>query len=304
MSKLQVAVVGYGHVGEHAVAAVQAAPDLELTGVVRRNAIMAQPAALSGIKVVDSIADLPGTQAAILCLPTRQVPERAAPLLRQGIHTVDSYDIHGDALIETRRLLEEAAREGGSVAVMAAGWDPGSDSVLRALFEAMAPRGLTTTNFGPGMSMGHTVAVKAIAGVRNALSVTLPAGAGKHKRAVYIELSDGASFDDVAAAIKADPYFVNDETHVFAVDDVNSLLDSGHGVVLERKGAASDVDNQQIRFEMRITNPALTAQMMVSAVRAAARAAERGQPGCYTLPELPVIDLLPGDREALLRRLV
>ena len=30
----------------------------------------------------------------------------------------------------------------------------------------------------------------------------------------------------------------------------------------------------------------------------------RQQPGCYTMIELPVIDLLPGDREALIGHLV
>ena len=44
---------------------------------------------------------------------------------------------------------------------------------------------------------------------------------------------------------------------------------------------------------MRINNPALTAQVLVCV----ARAAMRQQPGCYTMVEIPVIDLLPGDRE-------
>ena len=44
--------------------------------------------------------------------------------------------------------------------------DPGSDSVVRTLLEAIAPKGITYTNFGPGRSMGHSVAVRAIDGVR------------------------------------------------------------------------------------------------------------------------------------------
>ena len=51
---------------------------------------------------------------------------------------------------------------------------------------------------------------------------------------------------------------------------------------------------------MRINNPALTAQIMVSS----ARAAMRQSPGCYTLIEIPIADLLYGDREDLVRRLV
>ena len=47
-------------------------------------------------------------------------------------------------------------------------------------------------------------------------------------------------------------------------------------------------------------NPAATAQVMVSA----ARASTRQKPGCYTLLEIPPIDCLCGEREALLARLV
>jgi len=84
------------------------------------------------------------------------------------------------------------------VSVISAGWDPGSDSVIRTLLETLAPRGITYTNFGPGMSMGHTVAVKAIAGVRAALFMTIPAGTGVHCRMVYIELQEGYDFQSVA----------------------------------------------------------------------------------------------------------
>lgn len=98
------------------------------------------------------------------------------------------------------------------------------------MLEAIAPKALPT-NFGPGMSMGHTVAVKAIEGVKAALSMTIPTGTGIHRRMVYIELKDGYEFDKVTAAIKADPYFVNDdETHVKLVPSVDALLDMGHEV--------------------------------------------------------------------------
>jgi diaminopimelate dehydrogenase len=57
----------------------------------------------------------------------------------------------------------------------------------------MSPKGLTYTNFGPGMSMGHSVVAKSKAGVKNALSMTIPTGNGIHRRMVYIELQDGVN---------------------------------------------------------------------------------------------------------------
>ena len=196
--------------------------------------------------------------------------------------------------------MGEVARKHGKVSVISAGWDPGSDSIVRALLEACAPKGITYTNFGPGMSMGHTVAVKAIDGVKAALSMTIPVGTGIHRRMVYIELKDGYDFKLVAEAIKADPYFVHDETHVMQVECVDNLKDMGHGVNLTRKGVSGKTQNQLFEFDMKINNPALTGQILV----ATARASMKQQPGCYTLIEIPVIDMLYGDREELIRHLV
>lgn len=300
MQKIKAAVVGYGNIGHYTLQALEEAPDFEIVGIVRRQASAPQPQELSAYPVVQSVDELPvRPDVAILATPTRQVEHYARELLAQGIHTVDSFDIHTQ-IVPLRRTLGQAAKQGGAVSVISAGWDPGSDSVVRTLLQALAPRGLSYTNFGPGMSMGHTVAVKAIEGVHKALSMTIPAGTGIHRRMVYVELEPGYALPQVAAAIKADPYFASDETHVQQVPSVDEVIDMGHGVNLTRKGVSGRTQNQLFEFNMRINNPALTGQVLVCA----ARAAMRQQPGCYTMIELPVIDLLPGDREELIAHLV
>lgn len=298
MEKIKAAVVGYGNIGKYVVEALEAAPDFEIAGVVRRNASDV-PEELKNYKVVSGLCELQGVQVAILCTPTRSVEKYATEALSMGINTVDSFDIHTQT-VDLHRTLNRVAREHHAVSVMSAGWDPGTDSVVRALLEACAPKGLTYTNFGPGMSMGHTVAVKAVEGVKAALSMTIPTGTGIHRRMVYIELMDGYNFSEVARKIKEDAYFVNDETHVMQVEDVDNLLDMGHGVNLTRKGVSGKTQNQLFEFNMRINNPALTAQIMVSS----ARASMRQQPGCYTLIEIPMVDMLCGEREELIKHLV
>lgn len=299
MEKIKVAVVGYGNIGKNAVEAVLAAPDMELAGIVRRSTSGADGEGVAGIKVVDDIAKLGKVDVALLCTPTRSVAENAKKYLGLGIHTVDSFDIH-TSITDLRRELNGAAKAGGAVAVISAGWDPGSDSIVRTLMEACAPKGITYTNFGPGMSMGHTVAAKGKAGVAGALSMTIPTGTGVHRRMVYVQLEPGADLQKVTSEIKADPYFAHDETHVIQVEDINLYIDKGHGVNMTRKGVSGTTDNQRFEFNMSINNPALTSQVMVCC----ARAATRQTPGAYTMIELPVIDLLPGDREALIARLV
>ena len=299
MGKIRVAVVGYGNIGRYALQALQVASDMEIAGVVRRNGDENKPAELSGYAVVKDIKELGKVDVAILATPTRSVEKFALEMLAQGINTVDSFDIH-TKIVDLRRSLDAAAKKSGAVSIIAAGWDPGSDSVVRTLMESLAPRGISYTNFGPGRSMGHSVAVRAIAGVRDALSVTIPLGTGIHRRMVYVELEEGADFKTVEKAIKADPYFVNDETHVSQVPCVADINDVGHGVNLVRKGVSGQTHNQLFEFNMKINNPALTAQVLVNV----ARATMKQQPGAYTMIEIPVIDYLPGDREEIIKHLV
>lgn len=296
--KIRAAVVGYGNIGKYVVEALEVSPDFEVAGIVRRDASR-MSAELQPYRVVTDITQLEKVDVALLCTPTRRVEEYAKSCLEKGINTVDSFDIHS-RIVQLRSSLDQTARQYRAVSVIAAGWDPGSDSVVRTLLEALAPKGITYTNFGPGMSMGHTVAVKTIEGVKAALSMTIPTGTGVHRRMVYVELLDGYDYKSVAEAIKKDDYFAHDETHVFQVEDVEALKDMGHGVLMERKGVSGKTQNQLFRFDMRINNPALTAQVLV----AVARASMRQLPGAYTMVEIPVLDLLPGDKEEWIRKLV
>ncbi len=299
MKKIRAAIVGYGNIGRFALEALQATQDFEVVGVVRRKGAENCPDELKGLKVVKDIRELGEVDVAILSTPTRSVESYAKDILALGINTVDSFDIHTQ-IPALRKSLNEVAKAHNTVSIISAGWDPGSDSIVRTLLQAIAPKGISYTNFGPGMSMGHTVAVKSKEGVKAALSMTIPVGTGIHRRMVYVELEDGYKFEDVERAIKTDPYFANDETHVIQVPCVDDLKDMGHGVNLTRKGVSGKTQNQLFEFNMHINNPALTGQVLVCA----ARAAMRREPGCYTMIEVPVVDLLPGDKDEWIGKLV
>lgn len=296
MSKINAAIIGYGNIGRYVLDALEAANDFSVAGIVRREAI---PIAGVDYPVVTDIAQLDNVDIAILCVPSRQIKTYATEILKQGINTVDSFDIHTD-IAAMRNELDLIAKAHNSRAIVSAGWDPGSDSIIRTLLLAAAPKGVSYTNFGPGMSMGHSTAVKAIAGVKDALSVTIPIGTGQHRRMVYIEIADGFEFETVKSTILNDDYFKKDDTVIQQVDNVDELKDAGHGVKITRKGVSGKTDNQIFEFDMRVNNPALTAQILVSSARAATKQA----PGAYTMIEIPLIDLLPGDRDALITALV
>lgn len=299
MNKIRAAVVGYGNIGKYVLEAIEASNDIECAGIVRRNASKEGFPELASYNVTSDIKTLGKVDVAILCTPSRKVKENAEKYLAMGINTVDSFDIHTE-ISQLRNYLSEIAVKNNVASIISAGWDPGSDSVVRALLRAMAPKGITYTNFGPGRSMGHSVAAKSVEGVVDALSLTIPVGTGLHRRMVYVQIEDGADFEKISKAIKADPYFVHDETIVTKVDCIDTLNDVGHGVNLVRKGVSGMTHNQLFEFNMKINNPALTGQILVSS----ARAVVRQKPGCYTMIEIPVIDYLEGDRETLIKELV
>ncbi len=284
---IKVAILGYGNIGRAAEEAVKAAPDMQLTGIFHHNDCL----------------DCIDADVVLVCTPTREVQKFATVLAARGICTVDSFDIHSQ-IWNLREALDAVCVPNKAVSIISAGWDPGSDSMIRAILQALAPKGLTYTNFGPGRSMGHTVAAKAIPGVKNALSMTIPLGTGIHRRMVYIELEEGADFKTVEAALLADDYFAHDETHVIPVESIDALNNVAHGVNLVRNGVSGETHNQRFEFNMTINNPALTGQVLVSCARAAVRLKERGDFGAKTMIELAPIDLLPGTKESLVKALV
>ena len=286
---IKVAILGYGNIGRAAEEAVKAAPDMELAGIYHHD---------------DCLSCIAGNiDVMLVCTPTREVQKFATVLAARGICTVDSFDIHGQ-IWSLREAMDAVCTANKTVSILSAGWDPGTDSMVRALLMAMAPKGITYTNFGPGRSMGHTVAAKAIAGVKNALSMTIPLGTGIHRRMVYVELEEGADFKTVEANLLKDDYFAHDETHVIPVESVDALNNVAHGVNLVRSGVSGATHNQRFEFNMEINNPALTGQVMVSCARAAFRMKERGEYGAKTMIELRPIDLLPGSTEQNIKALV
>ena len=115
MKKVRAAIVGYGNIGQFVLEALQAAPDFEIAGVVRR------AAELSEYPVVKNIKELEGVDVAILCTPTRSVETYAKEILALGINTVDSFAIH-TGIVDLRRTLSASAKEHNAVSIISAGW--------------------------------------------------------------------------------------------------------------------------------------------------------------------------------------
>ncbi len=302
MYKLRVAIVGYGNVGRGALDAIMESPDMEIAGIVELPHLIEKTRKeVKNIAIIDSdVTELGKLDVAILAINSRDIPDIAPLYLQKGINTVDAYDVHGESLIRLRKDLDNVAKKHNAVSIISAGWDPGSDSMIRAILEINAPKGITYVNFGPGMSMGHTVAVKAMEGIDDAISLTIPKGVGMHKRLVYVKLKKGYDLENVSLNIKNDPYFIHDEVHVLEASNIRDLIDMGHSVKIERKGVSGKTHNQKMEYYLSVNNPAVTGQVLVSA----ARASLKQKPGCYSVLEIPIIDFLYGEIKEILARLI
>ena len=284
----KIAIIGAGNVGRAAAKAAELAPDMELCAFVRREAKPVR--GFENIPTVRNVFELDEKpDGALICLPSRMAEAAEKELLEAGIYTADAFDIHGE-LANMRLRLGAAAQKGKASAVIGAGWDPGLDSVIRTLMFAAVPKGITHTNFGPGMSMGHSVAARAVEGVEDAISFTLPIGFGEHRRKIYAVLKNGADKKAVEHEILTDSYFEHDDCTVEFVDSAAPFFHTGHGVGIERTGAAAGAGSQRMNFGMAIDNPSLTGQIMVCALRAAFLQ----KPGVYFMPEIPPCDFCAG----------
>ena len=92
----------------------------------------------------------------------REVQKFATVLAARGICTVDSFDIHGQ-IWSLRSSLDAVCQANHTVSILSAGWDPGTDSMVRALLMAMSPKAenLMTRSFfifdrrAQGSMQGH-----------------------------------------------------------------------------------------------------------------------------------------------------
>ncbi len=304
----RIGILGYGNLGRGVECAIRQNPDMELVAVFTRRA----PETVSIL--TDGVAICPVAEAAqwkdkidvmILCggsatdLPT-QTAEYA-----KYFNVVDSFDTHA-RIPEHFANVDRAAKEGGHIAVISAGWDPGMFSLNRLYAGAILPEGKDYTFWGRGVSQGHSDAIRRVPGVKNAKQYTVPvpgaleavrAGENpelttrqKHTRECYVVLEEGADAARVEEEIKTMPnYFADYDTTVHFISEEELLANhSGipHGGFVIRSGVTGwEKENKHvIEYQLKLdSNPEFTSSVLVCCARAAHRLAMEGGVGCKTL---------------------
>jgi diaminopimelate dehydrogenase len=286
MIRYRLAIIGFGRLGKACAQAVMEDEQFTLAGIVRRPEQTTQSlsAPFQDVPVAAHISELKQVDAALVCVPTEGTIGVAHDLLQHRIPIIECATLHGEEFLAHKREIDRIASHHKVLAIVGAGWDPGALSLFRSLFALLSPKGFTEISRRPGISLHHTTIAGAIPGVKGALATELRDSEGKRQNYIYVELEEGADVSEVEHAIRNDPLFIDEETLVFPVQNIASLEQEGHGVVLERRGSVAGSEHQLFLLEARFSEYALSAQVMIAAARTLSSRRKRA----YSLMDLPL----------------
>ena len=325
---IRIGIVGYGNVGRGTESAVLQSEDMVLTGIFTRRA----PESIHPLREDTPVYPIsrleePGAEVDVLLLcggSATDLPLQT-PELAHRYCVVDTFDTHA-RIPEHFTNVDAAAKEGGTTAIISTGWDPGLFSLMRILGTSVLPEGTGDTFWGPGVSQGHSDAVRRIEGVADARQYTIPVqktmqavrkgesgftARDKHTREVYVVLKEGADPQRVAQEIITMPnYFDAYDTtvHFISADEMaaeHAAMPHGGFVIRSgRLGAARQYDSL-MEFKLELdSNPMFTGAVMAAFGRACHRLYAQGQRGCFTAFDVPLGLLSPLSAEELRGKLL
>ena len=326
---IRIGIVGYGNLGRGVECAIAQNPDMELVAVFTRRPpesvkILSQTATVYHI---DDIQNMVGkVDVMILCGGSATDLPHQTPMVAKFFSVVDSFDTHAK-IPEHFASVDASAREGGNLAVISCGWDPGMFSINRLYAEAILPEGKGYTFWGKGVSQGHSDAIRRIEGVADAKQYTIPQEAAleavrsgsnaelstrqKHLRECFVVAKEGADLSRIENEIKTMPnYFADYDTvvHFITAEEMkrdHSGIPHG-GFVIHAGKTGKDKENTNIiEYNLKLdSNPEFTASVLTACARATFRMHTEGAVGCKTILDIPPSYLSPATGEDLRKRLL
>ena len=326
---IKIGIVGYGNLGRGVECAIRQNPDMELGAVFTRRSPEALKILTPDVPVVhmnDIYLWKGKLDVLILCGGSATDLPVQTTALAKDFNVIDSFDTHAK-IPEHFPRVDAAAKEGGNIAFISMGWDPGLFSVNRLYAAAILPQGRDYTFWGRGVSQGHSDAVRRIPGVRDCRQYTIPVPEAldrvrngenpelttreKHTRYCYVVAEEGADLAAIQQQIVTMPnYFADYDTTVEFITAEEMQRDhSGlpHGGSVIRSGVTgwNGESKQTIEYKLTLdSNPQFTASVLTAMARAAMRMRAKGITGCQTIFDVAPADLSLMTREELLAKLL
>lgn len=310
---IKVGILGYGNLGKGIECAIKNNPDMELKAVFTRRNPADVKILTDGVNVYhvdEAVAKKDEIDVLILCGGSATDLPKQTKEYAKYFTVVDSFDTHAK-IPEHFANVDKSAKEGGNIAIISCGWDPGMFSLNRLYANAILPNGKDYTFWGKGVSQGHSDAIRRIEGVKNGKQYTIPVEAAleavrngenpelttrqKHIRECFVVAEEGADKARIEAEIKNMPnYFADYDTTVHFITEEELQRDHAgipHGGFVFRTGATgwNNENSHLIEYRLKLdSNPEFTASVIVAYARAAVRMKKEGMSGCKT-----VFDIAP-----------
>lgn len=329
MEKIKVGIVGYGNLGRGIECALKQNEDMELIAVfTRRNpadvTILTEGVPVYSVEEIEKMQDR--LDVVILCGGSATDLPKQTPVYAKLFNVVDSFDTHAK-IPEHFEHVDAAAKDGGHVALISCGWDPGMFSLNRLYANAILPEGKDYTFWGKGVSQGHSDAIRRVEGVKDGKQYTIPveealqkvrSGSNpelstrqKHIRECFVVAEEGADREKIEKTIQEMPnYFADYDTTVHFISEQELQRDhSGipHGGFVFRTGKTgwNKEHNHVIEYSLKLdSNPEFTASVLVAFARAVSRLQKEGQSGCKTVFDIAPAYLSPKSGEELRKHLL
>ena len=326
--KIRVAIMGYGNLGRGIESAVRQNDDMELVAVFTRRD--PQTVKVAGEVPVYRVEELLNKKDDIDVLmmcggSATDLPKQTAQYAK-FFTVVDSFDTHAK-IPEHFANVDLAAKEGGKIAMISVGWDPGMFSLNRLYANAILRDGSDYTFWGKGVSQGHSDAIRRIPGVKNAKQYTIPVESAleavrncenpvlttrqKHTRECFVVAEEGADKAWIENEIKTMPnYFADYDTTVHFITEEELQRDHAgipHGGFVLRTGKTGfdGEHNHVIEYSLKLdSNPEFTACVLIAYARAAYRMQKEGMTGCKTVFDVAPAYLSPMTAEEMRSKLL
>ena len=312
MSAIRIGILGYGNLGRGVELACRDNADTELVALFTRRDPAAVKTQTEGVAVYSASeleAHVDDIDVLVICGGSATDLPEQTPACAKLFNVVDSFDTHANIPVHFAKV-DAAALEGGKVAVISAGWDPGMFSLSRVYANAILPNGADYTFWGRGVSQGHSDAIRRIPGVVDARQYTVPVPAAleavragenpqlttreKHTRECFVAIEEGADAAAIEKAIVEMPnYFADyDTTVTFVSAEELAANHAGlpHGGSVIRTGVTGleGQNKHVIEYSLELdSNPEFTGSVLVACARAAFRMSEAGMTGCKTIFDIP-----------------
>ena len=324
---IRIAIAGYGNLGRGVEYAVRQNPDMTLYGVFTRRDPSSLKTATGApvFALADAAAHKNNIDVMIVCGGSATDLPKQTPALAADFCVVDSFDTHANIPAHFA-AVDAAAKQGGTLAAISVGWDPGLFSLARAYGNAILPDGADYTFWGRGVSQGHSDAIRRIDGVLDARQYTVPVESAvaavrageaptltarqKHTRECFVVAAEGADLSRIEREIKEMPnYFADYDTTVNFISMDELKRDHAgipHGGSVIRSGKTGTGENTHVaEFSLKLdSNPEFTSSVLVAVARAVSRLHSEGKTGCVTVLDIPPAMLSAKSPEQLRKELL